>query len=102
MIGIARQSDTATGVCHSHTSDVSVTGSIVGGYSKVLVEGLPIARIGDLVTFTCGHMGIIDSGTSSVLCNGIAVAMLGSVVVGYAGSSLEATITSASNKVQGI
>lgn len=96
MSKLARKTDNTFGVCShpDHDPPISVSGTITTGYAKVQVEGLDLARVGDTVTASCGHTGIIQDGHSKFSANGVAAAQLGSTFIGdYTG-----TITSAASK----
>lgn len=95
MAGIARVGDTASGTCSSHKTVQSVTGTITTGYAHGTCDDLSIARIGDTVTFNCGHTGIITTGADYSEADGIKIAVLGSQV-GPGSGNIAATITSCS------
>ena len=99
MSGIARINDTVSGICSSHSSPRSVTGKITTGSIKICCENLSVARVGDLVSFDCGHKGIINSGSDKIFCENIPVAREGDTVVGYEGSNIQAKKISSSSKV---
>lgn len=95
MSGVAKVGDIAVGVCSGHLIPIGVSGVIVKGESTVLTNGIPTAAVGDIVCFSCGHVGVIVSGTSITTMKGKKVAMIGSNVVG----AMVATIVSGSSTV---
>lgn len=95
MPGIARVGDTAAGTCSSHKNPQSVTGIITTGYADGTCDDKSIARVGDTVTFNCGHTGIITSGAQYSTAGDISIAVLGSTV-GPGTGNITATITSCS------
>lgn len=97
--GIARVGDTASGICRSHTQQQSVTGTITTGWGNGSCDGLAIARVGDIVTFSCGHTGIITTGTQNSNCDGIAIATIDSDV-GPGTGNITAKITSCSGNME--
>lgn len=84
------------GICYSHDSPKTVTGTVITGSGTVLTEGLPTARIGDTVQATCGHTGVIITGSSSHIVEGLPCAMVGSLVLS---SSLNGKIITGSGTV---
>jgi len=82
MRPIARIGDLVSGTCKCHSSPQSVSGVIVAGSGVVYSHGQGVARIGDLVSFSCGHTAIIASGSGIVFSDGIGVAHIGDTVVG--------------------
>lgn len=82
MAGIARVGDIVTGTCPCHTVPQSVVGTITSGASTVTAEGLGVARIGDIVVFSCGHVGSIISSSGTVSVEGLTVARVGDSVAG--------------------
>ncbi len=90
---IATIGDVATGVCSSHQTPLNVTGTISTGYNSIKCDNKEIARIGDTVTFSCGHTGIITTGSSNLKAGNIAIATLNSQV-GPGSGQISATITS--------
>jgi uncharacterized Zn-binding protein involved in type VI secretion len=76
-------SDTGIGddSCHSSTKH-GVTGIIIQGASNVMVNGLPVARMSDIVIRGDGHSGIIIGGSSTVMANGLPVARMSEEFVG--------------------
>ena len=96
MPKLARVGDSASGTCShpSHSSPISVTGTIISGSSDVMVEGKPLARVGDAVQASCGHMATIVSGSSKFFNDGKAAARVGDPVSG----DWSGTITGGSSK----
>src|SRR4030042_3575077 len=68
--------------CHSDPQCIPITGVVISGSPDILINGLPAARIGDLMQGSCGHFGTIISGSSSVFSNGIPAARLGDITQG--------------------
>jgi uncharacterized Zn-binding protein involved in type VI secretion len=95
MPAAARVTDSVTGTCNADTNHGSVTGTIVTGSNDVYDQYLPLARIGDLVNFSCGHTGYIVTGSSLVFNNNKAVARIGDQVDG----DVTGTIVSGSPKL---
>ncbi len=90
MSQIARLGDSTEGSCVFHGG---VSGVITSAASTTLVNGIPVARLGDVVTAACGHVGIISSASSSAYAEGVPIARLGDAVSG----TYNATIVSSSN-----
>ena len=82
MRPIARIGDLVSGTCSCHQTPQSVSGVIVAGSGVTTAHGQAVARIGDLVSFSCGHTAIIAAGSGIVFCDGIGVAHIGDSVVG--------------------
>lgn len=61
--------------CHSPTKK-NVIGIIVTGSANVFVNGLGLARLGDIVVRNDGHIGVIVTGSGSVFTNGLGNARL--------------------------
>ena len=80
---VARMSDTGFGddTCHQDTK-VGVTGIIIQGAATVMANGLPVARMSDIVMRGDGHVGIIIGGSSTVMANGLPVARMSEDFVG--------------------
>ena len=95
-IGISRVGDTATGICYAHKNPISVTGIVTSGASSVTCEGKAVARIGDQVTFSCGHIGVISTCSSSSKVEGLGIARVGDSVTG----SMIATLVSGSGNIK--
>jgi len=92
---LCRKTDVATGTCYSHTIPRSITGTISNGSGTFEIDGLPGARIGDLVDFDCGHQGVISTGSPTCVIDGKGAARVGDSVVGN-GASLTATLITGS------
>jgi uncharacterized Zn-binding protein involved in type VI secretion len=91
---IARIGDTTHGTCTAHVIPRTVDGTITTGAEKAIAGGKPIARVGDTVTSSCGHTGIINKGATKATCNGKPIARMNDTFSGdYTG-----TITSGYNK----
>ncbi len=73
----ARMSDTGAGYdeCHDDTK-FNVTGTIIQGAEIVIVNGLPVARMGDIVMRDDGHYGVIIGGSGTVIASGLPVARM--------------------------
>lgn len=67
--------------CHS-TTKKDVTGLVINGASNVFVNGLPAARMGDIVMYGDGHTGTIVGGAGSVIGNSLPLARIGDPFVG--------------------
>jgi uncharacterized Zn-binding protein involved in type VI secretion len=80
---LARMSDTGMGndTCHDDT-EVGVSGTIIQGAGSVIVNGLPVARMSDIVMRDDGHFGIIISGSGTVIAGGLPVARIGDDFIG--------------------
>lgn len=83
MPGVARKDDTT-----SHG------GVIISGCDSVLVNGLPVARIGDLHNCPEHGLGTITTGSGSVTAGGAGVARIGDM------TSCGAVIISGSQNVE--
>lgn len=82
MPAVARVGDSVTGTCKADSKHGSVTGTIVTGSPDTFEQNIPISRIGDTVTFSCGHSAQIVSGSPNVFVNDIPVARVGDNVDG--------------------
>lgn len=83
MINVARETDQTQGNCSAHDGNPSRNGTVGPcSQSVVLVNGLKCARIGDIVTASCGHTGVITTGALKVYVQGILVATYGSFFTG--------------------
>jgi uncharacterized Zn-binding protein involved in type VI secretion len=71
---IARLGDTGIGddTCHDSTKH-DVSGVIIQGAENVVVNGLPVARMGDIVMRGDGHYGVIVGGSGTVVASGLPV-----------------------------
>lgn len=78
---LARVGDTVIGTCPSPNGVIPAVGIITMGSPRALETGLPIARIGDIVTFPCGASTIVTGG-SRYLEGGLPVARIGDTVSG--------------------
>jgi uncharacterized Zn-binding protein involved in type VI secretion len=80
---IARMSDTGLGddTCHDSTKH-GVTGMILIGAPTVMANGLPVARMTDIVMRGDGHSGVIIQGSATVMANGLPVARMSDQFVG--------------------
>lgn len=82
MPQIARVGDIAVGTCRAHKTPRACSGPVVTGSSTTDVDGQPLARLGDVVAFNCGHSGTIASGSGTATCDGMGIARVGDIVVG--------------------
>jgi uncharacterized Zn-binding protein involved in type VI secretion len=78
----ARVTDVWAGKCCCHLGCTGMSGVIVSGDNTVLINGLPSARMTDLVVGNCGHSGIIVSGSNTVTASNLAKSRLGDSVTG--------------------
>ena len=97
----ARVTDEHRGIC-GHGAPCcphSVVGTIVEGSPDTNINGLPAARLGDLVIHNCPHCGIgwVTSSSGTVNINGRGAARLGDVVTYPGGGGV---ITTASGDVR--
>ena len=82
---VARIGDPTYGVCRIHGNQ---NGHIVAGSENVFVNGIGIARIGDLVQADCGHTGIIASGAEVTFANGNLIARVNDHIEGIYTASI--------------
>jgi len=82
MPWVARIGDSVEGFCNNDNTHGNVSGVISSGSPDTFNDNIPIARIGDTVSFSCGHTGVISSGSSIVFINDIPVARIGDSVSG--------------------
>lgn len=75
MINVAKLGSSCFGYCKIHKK--FFTGTVITGSPTEFVEGLPIARWGDVVYSPCGHTGSIITASTTRFANGIGVARLG-------------------------
>lgn len=86
---IARKNDPTVGVCKYHGNQ---NGKITSCSSTVFANGIGVARITDLVTADCGHIGYIQTGSSKTFANGLGIARKGDHISGdYNAAILEAS-----------
>lgn len=78
-MNIARLGDKLRGVCSIHGT---VNATIVTASSTHLVNGLGVARLGDIAFTSCGHTGKIITASSSQTADGLGVARLGDTTSG--------------------
>jgi uncharacterized Zn-binding protein involved in type VI secretion len=69
MRAVARLGDKTFGTCTAHVVPISIGGTIITGSADTLVNGLPIARLGDQVLTDCGHTSVIVTADSSTPVN---------------------------------
>lgn len=82
-IPVSRLTDSGVGddKCHSDTKK-GVSGIIVSGSGNVITNGLPTARLTDIVLRSDGHSGTIVGGAGKSLANGLPIARIGDPFVG--------------------
>lgn len=100
MPNISRIGDQATGICSNHIHPQSVTGVISSTTNGILVDrnGIFVAVVGDIVTFSCGHTSFIVTGLNKSSLRGKPLAMVGSVV---SGNNIVGQIITGSDIIQG-
>lgn len=84
-MSIARMGDSAQGYCA--ICECVMTGVIILGSSNTIVNGMPIARMNDIVQGSCGHIGIL-LGTTKHIVNGLPMAIIGSQFQGVFSGSI--------------
>jgi uncharacterized Zn-binding protein involved in type VI secretion len=90
MAEVARHTDDTIGICYVCEFTPQRAGTITGHSTDVIVNGLGVARLGDIVTASCGHTGTINTASSTVYANGIKVARKGDSFTGnYVGTIIE-------------
>jgi len=72
---VARIGDATTGHCRI-CLDVEFSGQVTSGSPKTSADGIPIARLGDTVTASCGHTGQICTTSSKTSADGILIARI--------------------------
>lgn len=77
MFGVARVGDKTVGKCHCHIVTIDVEGTIITGSPDRILDGRPVARLGDIIKADCGHTCKIITASSSVITNGRGTARLG-------------------------
>lgn len=80
--GIARLGDRAQGVCShpSHSSPISVGGTIITASPDTNANNRGVARVNDLVRTDCGHTDKILTGSPDTNANNRAVARLNDLI----------------------
>lgn len=75
---VARVGDKWSGVCKhpDHSSPISVDGEIIEGSDFFTNQGISIARHGDRVRSSCGHVDTIVSTTTKFTVSGIDIARI--------------------------
>lgn len=76
-MNVARFGDKLRGICSCHATPQTVTATIITGSPDTLVNGYPVARLGDTVKTSCGHYGKIITASPTHFANGLGVARLG-------------------------
>lgn len=100
MPAVANLNQICVGICCAHGTPpcINTTGVIASGAATVTAEGLPVARVGDLVVLACGHTAIIVSGSPTVTAEGIPLARATDLVGGvFTGNIATGTPTVQSN-----
>lgn len=82
MIPVARIGDVCMGICFGHFPPIPMSGKIITGSVTTIVEGRPVARMGDVVMADCNHTGTIVKGSSAASIDGRPVARIGDDVAG--------------------
>lgn len=82
MPGTAQVGSIFIGTCKCHETPRPVTGIVITGSSDHTVEGLPVARVGDIVVASCNDSAIIISGKPTNTTNSLQKGEVGSVAVG--------------------
>jgi uncharacterized Zn-binding protein involved in type VI secretion len=79
----ARMTDIGIGsdVCHDNIKH-DVSGEIITNFQKLMVNGLPVARMTDIVMRKDGHYGVIISGSGTIVAGGLPVARMSDTFVG--------------------
>lgn len=81
MLPVSRLGDMGVGYCTDHDGH-DATGFIITSQSTVLINGLPCAKMGDIVLSTCGSSGIIVGGSSKAMLSGLPMATMSTSFVG--------------------
>ena len=68
--------------CHHDPTCIDITAIVISGSPDIFINGLPAARMGDLMQGTCGHFGTIITGALDTFQNGIPAARLGDITQG--------------------
>lgn len=72
MLPATRLLDIGIGVCTAHPPVIhSTVGFVISSQMTVLVNGLPAAKMLDMVITACGGVGYIVGGSSKVLVQGL-------------------------------
>lgn len=84
-----RIGDEGVGVCShpEHGGPIPMSGYVTTGAANTEFEGKSVARIGDVVTGVCGHIGIINSG-STFSVEGQGAARIGDTFTGFFSGTL--------------
>ena len=71
MSDILQVGDSGPGICHSHSSDQVVVGTIISGSTGFTMEdGKILVQHGATVSLSCGHTGIMVSSNPGVKLDG--------------------------------
>lgn len=88
MIPVAKMGTMTIGICLLDRN--TVMGTIFPNPSSVFINGLPAARMGDLVITSCGHVGTIASGSSTVMAGSLPLSRMGDAITGnYIGTIID-------------
>jgi uncharacterized Zn-binding protein involved in type VI secretion len=82
MFGIARMMDLTIGVCVNNHDPQTEVGFVMTSQVKMLVKGMPAARMTDFAISSDGGVGIIVGGSPKALCAGLPIAQQFSSFVG--------------------
>jgi len=82
MRGISRFSDIGAAVCCCHSCCVGTIGTIIPLQQHTLSDDLNVSRVGDIVIFSCGHIGLIVSGSFISETQNLSTARTGDAIVG--------------------
>lgn len=96
MLPVSRMMDMAVGICTCHKNPMPTIGWIYPSTTTVLVNSLPVARMGDIVITACGHMGYVMNGSTTVLTQSLPTARIGDIV---SGCCFQGTIIQGSSNV---
>jgi uncharacterized Zn-binding protein involved in type VI secretion len=80
----SRIGDLGVGICccHSDPPCISMVGPIITGSPNHLTNGIPSARVSDMILGFCGHPGILISGSGTARINGLGASRIGDSFVG--------------------
>lgn len=88
----ARVNDIVMGICVCADPPYPDIGVITSGDATHLDIGLPVARVTDIVTFSCGT-GVIVSGTPTDISTSLITARMGDHVTGCGQGVISSTST---------
>ena len=93
MPKITRIGDTGNGICTLHITPIAYVVTFTTGSPTTTADGIPILRIGDHGSASCGHTTTALTGSSVVDADGIPVHRIGDTGTTGGGSY---TVTTAS------